>query len=35
MGVRTRHLDIVAAMRGEAADRAKRDEAVRVVECWN
>jgi hypothetical protein len=35
MGVRTRHLDIVAAMRREAADPAKRGEAVRVVECWN
>jgi hypothetical protein len=35
MGVRTRTFDMIAAMRREAADRAKRDEAVRVVECWN
>ena len=25
----------MAAMRCEAADRAKRDEAARVVERWN
>jgi hypothetical protein len=27
--------DMIAAMRREAADRAKRDDAPRVVECWN
>ena len=35
MGVRTRNLDIIGTMRRDAADRAKHDEAVRVVECWN
>jgi len=35
MSVRTRTLDMIAAIRREAADRAKRDEAVRVVERWN
>jgi hypothetical protein len=35
MGVRTRSLDMIAAMRREAADRAARDEAARVVERWN
>jgi hypothetical protein len=35
MGVRTRSLDVIAAMRREAADRAKREEAARVVERWN
>jgi hypothetical protein len=35
MGVRTRSLDMIAAMRREAADRAKREEAARVVERWN
>src|ERR1700693_2359942 len=35
MGVRTRHLDQIAMARREAADRAKREEAVRVVEAWN
>jgi hypothetical protein len=33
MGVRTRTFDMIAALRREAADRAKHDEAVRVVEC--
>lgn len=35
MGVRTRTLDMQAAMRRDAADRAKCEEAVRVVERWN
>jgi hypothetical protein len=35
MGVRTRTLDMQAAMRREAADRARREEAVRVVKRWN
>jgi hypothetical protein len=35
MGVRTRTPDMIAAMRREAADRAKRDDAARVVERWN
>jgi hypothetical protein len=35
MGVRTRSLDMIAAMRREAADKAARDEAARVVERWN
>jgi hypothetical protein len=35
MGVRTRSLDMIAAMRREAADRGKRDDAARVVERWN
>jgi hypothetical protein len=35
MGVRTGSLDMIAAMRREAADRAKREEAARVVERWN
>jgi hypothetical protein len=34
MGVRTRSLDMIAAMRREAADRAALDEAARVVERW-
>jgi hypothetical protein len=35
MGIRTRGLDIAAYLRREAADKAARDEAVRVVERWN
>jgi hypothetical protein len=35
MGVRTRHLDLVASLRQDAVNRAARDEAVRVVERWN
>lgn len=35
MSVRTRTLDMQAAMRREAADRARGEEAVRVVEQWN
>jgi hypothetical protein len=35
MGVRTRSLDIAATIRREAANRAKYDEAVRVVEHWS
>ena len=35
MGVRTRTFDMIAAMRREAADRAKREDAARVVERWN
>jgi hypothetical protein len=35
MGVRTRNLDIIAAMRRDAADRSKREDAARVVERWN
>jgi hypothetical protein len=35
MGVRTRGLDIAAAIRQAAADRAARDEAARVTERWN
>ena len=35
MGVRTRTLDMQAAMRREAADRASREEVVRVVKRWN
>jgi len=35
MGVRTRSLDMIAAMRREAADRAAGDEAARVVERRN
>jgi hypothetical protein len=32
---RTRRLDMIAAMRREAADRAKREVGARVVERWN
>jgi len=35
MGVRTRTFDIIDAIRWEAADRAKRDEAARVEDRWN
>jgi hypothetical protein len=35
MGVRTRTFDMIAALRREAADHAKRDDAGRVVERWN
>jgi hypothetical protein len=35
MGIRTHTLDMQAAMRREAADRASREEAVRVVRRWN
>ena len=34
MGVRT-EADMIAAMRREAADRVKREDAARVVERWN
>jgi hypothetical protein len=34
MGVRTRGLDIKAASLRDAADRAAREEAARVVEHW-
>jgi hypothetical protein len=35
MGVRTRHLELVASIRQVAVNRAAREEAVRVVERWN
>jgi hypothetical protein len=35
MGVRTRGLDIAAYLRREAADKAAREEALRIVERWN
>jgi len=35
MGIRTRNLDMIAALRRDAADRAKRDEAARVIDRWN
>jgi hypothetical protein len=35
MGIRTRGLDIAAYLRREAADKAAREEALRIVERWN
>jgi hypothetical protein len=35
MGVRTRGLDIAAAIRQATADHAAHDEAVGVIERWN
>jgi hypothetical protein len=35
MGIRTRAPNIIAAMRCDAADRAKREDAACVVEPWN
>jgi hypothetical protein len=35
MGVRTRHLDMLAAGRTRAEEKAARDKARRVIDRWN